>query len=351
MPEEFIVTDAVRKSVSGLIGMAGTSGSGKTYSSLLLAAGLASGEKVGMVDAENGRGTLYQDDPVIRSVLPSYRYVPIVPDYSPARYIQALSALEKDGCKVAIVDSTSHEWEGEGGCEDIAEKNKTKGGQKNWIIAKREHKRFLLYCLSSPMHIIFCLRAREKVKKEGTEFVSIGIQPICEKNFVFEMLLSLMFDEKTHTFRGLKIPGMLKSSFVEGQLITVEHGRALRAWLNGGAQVNPADLLEKRARAHAEGGMAEYTAFFQKLSTADKKLMLTLGHDNNKAIAAQVDADNALAAEAAETSDYTKRMMKARDHPDFFEAVKALGYENWGFVPEELQEETLAKLEAELKPI
>src|SRR6185312_2708667 len=154
------------------------------------------GEKVGMIDAENGRGTLYEDDPTIRAALPNgYSYVPITPPYTPARYVLAIKAMETAGVKVCVIDSSSHEWEGEGGCTDIAENNKLRG-MPNWAMAKREHKKFLAYCLSSPMHIIFCLRARDKVKivkddRGKEQFGSQGIQPVAEKNFVFEMLLSL----------------------------------------------------------------------------------------------------------------------------------------------------------------
>ena len=137
MAEEFVATTAKRLAVPLLISMSGTSGSGKTFSSLLLAAGLAGTTgKVGMVDAENGRGTLYADDPLIRAAMPQgYLYVPITPPYTPKRYTAALEALERAGCTVAMVDSTSHEWEGEGGCCDMAENNK-KGNMPNWAMAR-----------------------------------------------------------------------------------------------------------------------------------------------------------------------------------------------------------------------
>lgn len=293
MADEFQVTQAIRKAIPALISLSGTSGSGKTLSGLLLAAGLAGDGKVGMIDAENGRGTLYEDDPFVRAALPNgYSYVPITPPYTPARYVMALRAMEAASIKVCLIDSTSHEWEGEGGCADIAETHKLKG-MPNWAMAKREHKKFLAYCLSSPMHIIFCLRARDKVKiTPDNKVIPIGIQPIAEKNFIFEQLLSLMFDEATHHYSGLKVPKMLNATFRGGELITKSHGEAIRKWADGGAMLGPAELLQKRARSAAELGMAEYTAFFTALPPGQKKALADLGHHaTNKDLASFADSE------------------------------------------------------------
>lgn len=342
MSEEFTVVQAVRKSIPALISLSGTSGSGKTFSGLLLAAGIAGTDKVGMIDAENGRGTLYEDDPGIRAALPNgYSYVPITPPYTPARYVKALQAMEGAGVKVCLIDSTSHEWEGEGGCTDIAENNKLKG-MPNWALAKREHKKFLMYCLSSPMHIVFCLRAREKtviVKDErGKEqFVPKGIQPIAEKGFVFEMLLSLMFDEATHQYAGLKVPKMLTGAFKGGELITKEHGAAIRKWAEGGAMLGPAELLQKRARSAAELGMAEYSAFFTALPPPQKKALADLGHASNKAI-----------AEAADSEAITARLAELESIEGFYKALGALGHESIDLIPAAERAKVCAAIEVEL---
>lgn len=305
--DEFVVVQAARKAVPMLISLSGTSGSGKTFSALLLAAGIAGNEKVGMIDAENGRGTLYEDDPMIRAALPNgYSYTSISAPYTPARYVMALKAMEAAGVRVCVIDSTTHEWEGEGGCTDMAENNKLRG-MPNWAMAKREHKKFLAYCLSSSMHIIFCLRAREKTKivkdeRGKDQFVPMGIMPIAEKNFVFEMLLSLMVDEISHTYTGVKVPKMLTGIFKGGELINKQHGAAIRQWADGGRALDPGEQLRKRARSAAELGMAEYTNFFSALSPADKRILADTDHAKNKEIADRADVqpkDGELKEEAA----------------------------------------------------
>jgi hypothetical protein len=301
--DEFEVIKAERISVPLLISLSGTSGSGKTFSGLLLAGGIAGADgQVGMIDAENGRGSLYADDPDIMKAIPKgYLRTAISAPYSPQRYIKAIKAQEAAGVTVCLIDSTTHEWEGEGGCTDIAENNKLKG-MPNWAMAKREHKRFLAYCLSSRMHIIFCLRARDKVKiTPDNKVIPIGIQPIAEKNFVFEMLISLMFDEATHQYSCLKVPKMLTATFPGGKLITREHGLLIRQWSDGGRAEDPMESVQKRARSAAELGMEEYQALFSGLTKTEQKALASTTHAANKKIAEDFDKAAKLAAEAEES--------------------------------------------------
>lgn len=303
MADEFVFTRAARLAVPLLVSLSGTSGSGKTFSGLLLAAGIAGDSgQVGMIDAENGRGSMYADDEDIIAAMPKgYIRTEISAPYTPARYMNAIRAAEKAGVTVLIVDSTSHEWEGSGGCTEIAENNKTRNGKENWAMAKKEHKKFMYFCLSSRMHIIFCLRARDKVKilPDG-KVVPLGILPVCEKNFVFEMLISLIFDEATHCFAGLKVPKMLRSTLEEGNLITRTHGELLRKWNEGGRGLDPMESVQKRARWAAEQGMEDYTIFFNSLTAKERKDLAATTHGENKSIASHVDERNELLAKQQE---------------------------------------------------
>lgn len=72
----------------------------------------------------------------------------------------------------------------------------------NYAKAKISHKRWINHLLASSMLIIFCLRARDKVKfvkvNGKDEIVPIGLPVIQEKNVIFEMTLSMILDEHTH---------------------------------------------------------------------------------------------------------------------------------------------------------
>jgi hypothetical protein len=238
---------------------------------------------------------MYADSPGIMAALPDgYEIAEMKEPFTPSRYTQAVEAFEAHGCKVLVIDSMTHEWEGYGGCSDIAENNKLKG-MPNWARAKMEHKRMMNQLLASSMHIIFCLRAREKtvILKDSAgkeQFVPKGLQPVQEKNFVFEMTLSLLLEEGTHRPLVTKCPEPLLALFqAEQPLVTKEMGRKLRAWADGGApaEENP-DVLFKQGTDYAAQGTAAYVAFWETLTGKQQKILLPK-HDENKALARMAD--------------------------------------------------------------
>ena len=52
---------AIRENVGLLIGLAGGTGSGKTFSAMRLASGIANGKKFAVIDTEAGRAKHYAD--------------------------------------------------------------------------------------------------------------------------------------------------------------------------------------------------------------------------------------------------------------------------------------------------
>lgn len=229
------IRKAQREGARMVIGLAGQSGSGKTYSAIQLAYGLAGGvgEKVGFLDTENRRGSLYADtvtDPFLIGDL----YAP----FSPQRYIDAILEFQKAGVEVLVIDSVSHEWEGTGGCDEIASgsSNKVIG----WANAKSQHKRFMNTLLQCDMHIVACIRAREKVDfTDPRNPVKLGVQPICEKNFMFEMTASLMMYDGGRAQDVMKCPADLIPILGRGKgFITQDDGFALRNWVSGARQLD-----------------------------------------------------------------------------------------------------------------
>ena len=172
------IKPAVRGGSKAIIGIAGVSGSGKTYTALKIARGMVSHpSKIGFLDAENKRGSLYSD------ILDGpFLIGDLYPPFSPKRYSDAIKEFQAAGIEVLVIDSVTHEWEGEGGCDDIANLPLQQGKKMaNWIGAKREHKAFMNTLLQCNMNVICCIRAREKTDfKNPNKPVSLGIQPVCE---------------------------------------------------------------------------------------------------------------------------------------------------------------------------
>lgn len=255
------IRPAQRESAKVVVGLSGQSGGGKTYTALLIAMGMVKGDptKIGLLDTENKRGSLYADMFSPHQFLVGDLEAP----FSPSRYIQAIKEFESSGIEVLIIDSVSHEWEGEGGCEDIAEEGKARlRGTPDWMTAKREHKKFVNALLQSNMHIIACTRAREKVKtvqvveggKTKTKFEPAGVQPICEKNFMFEMTCSLMMYDNGQRQEVLKsCEGLqLGLGFHDG-FIGESTGKNLIDWVEGATASKREELMKfKQQMAECE---------------------------------------------------------------------------------------------------
>lgn len=173
---------------------------------------------------------------------------------------------------------------------DIAENNKM-GGVPNWARAKKEHKKFINKLLTMPVHIICCLRAREKTKPEKDEngkikFVDYGVQPIQEKNFMFEMTFSCLLDPVTHFPVFHKNPIRLSGN----KLIGRDMGEKIKAWSKGGV---PTDLkareLKGRLTDKAYEGTKVLQLYFEDFLTREEKLIAKTYMDELKVIALEAD--------------------------------------------------------------
>lgn len=238
-----------REAAPVLIGIAGPSGGGKTYSALRLARGLANGQPFAIIDTENGRALHYTD------YFPEMRHAHLRAPFSPAAYSEAVKAADTQGFPVVVVDSTSHEWEGDGGVLAMQEAEFKRMGEKegarmaSWIGPKRAHKTFVRDLLQVKAHVILCMRAEDKVEmvkgRDGKTEVRaketltsiLGWIPICERRLPFELTMSFLV---TPDAPGVPKPVKLQEQhrpFVPLDApISEETGRALGAWAQGSAE-------------------------------------------------------------------------------------------------------------------
>lgn len=254
------IRKAQREGARLVIGIAGVSGSGKTYTALQLAWGMANGDasKVGFIDTENRRGSLYSDslvskDGEIHQFMIGDLYAP----FSPQRYIDAILEFQKAGVEVLIIDSVTHEWEGTGGCQEIAAN--TTSRMADWKRAKAEHKRFMNALLQSDMHVICCIRAREKTDfTNPKEPKALGLQPIQESNFMFEMTASVLMHDQGQRQDVLKCPADLVGILGRGNsYIGAKDGVALRKWVDGAKSLDPeVERYRNSLQSIAEQGLA-----------------------------------------------------------------------------------------------
>lgn len=276
---------AEREGARMVIGLAGASGSGKTCTAIHLAYGMTNfnSNKIGLLDTENKRGSLFAD--VLKDdngIVQPFLIGDLVPPFSPDRYTAAIKEFEAAGVEVLIIDSITHEWEGTGGCSEIADA--VIGGNASrtalgWARAKKDHKKLINTLLQCDMDIICCVRAREQTSfKDPKKPISLGLQPIQEKNFMFEMTASLLMENEGMKQTSLKCPGDLKNIFGRNfGYITSADGQALRAWVDGGTKIDKEKRrYENRLLMNAEQGVIHIKKCWDQTPEDIKK---SLGND------------------------------------------------------------------------
>lgn len=213
---------ATKKKAKLRLAIEGASGSGKTYSALLLAKGL--GGKIAVLDTEHGSASLY-------STLVPFDVLELSPPYEPERYISAIVGAAEAGYQVLILDSITPEWKGPGGCLDI--QNKLGGRYQDWAKVTPRHDAFIQAILSAPMHIICTCRSKTayEFNPDNKKVVKAGTSPEQREGLDYEM--TVVFNLNQH---HMATADKDRTGLFDGRDTTIseETGAALLAWLDSG---------------------------------------------------------------------------------------------------------------------
>lgn len=217
--EQFVVRRAERTQARLRIALQGASGGGKTATSLLLARGMVEELKrlgklpehlechIGLLDTERDSAKLYAH-------LVPFDTVVLEPPYTVERYLAALTALERVGYPVIVVDQITHEWYGEGGILQQVQAIQAKGGNEftAWKVPSAEHDRFIDRLLATPAHLIATMRSKtewilEEVEKNGRRVKvpkRIGMAARQREGTEYEFTTVLDLEVGTNAARCLK---------------------------------------------------------------------------------------------------------------------------------------------------
>lgn len=245
---------AKRKKLYSKIAIAAQSGAGKTFSSLLLAKGMAGNwDKVAFLDTENESALLYAENTKHGYTIGSFIHAPISPPYHPNKVVEAVKWCEENGIEVLIIDSLSHFWAKEGGLLEMAEKSGgfTGGG---WRKVAPIEKAMWDSILNSKLHIIGCMRTEtdyvvtveeDKSGRSKTKVEKVGTKPTQRKDFEYEFSVVLNLNQNS-TFEVSKDRTGLFEGRV-GETLTPNHGKELAHWLGSG--VDPLEFACSEIRA------------------------------------------------------------------------------------------------------
>ena len=206
----------------------GSSGSGKTMSSLLIAYGITNDwNKIAVVDTENKSADLF-------SHLGSYQVISFEPPFTPQRYCEAIDICLQNKIEVIIIDSISHCW------EYLLDYHGNLAGNSftNWAKINPMQKQFTDKLLQCDTHVIATMRSKQDYvlnQKDG-KFVpeKVGLKGIFRDGIEYEF--TIVFDIDSNHFAVASKDRT--QVFVNQPLfkITAETGKKILEWCNSGKE-------------------------------------------------------------------------------------------------------------------
>lgn len=250
MTRQFEVKKAVPLNTYVRIALVGAAGSGKTFSALRLATGI--GGKIVLIDTENKRSAKY-------SKRFDFDQIDFQPPFNPASYGDAIDAALAKGAVTIIIDSLSHEHEGEGGVLEMAEaflekkagddwKKREAMKFASWIAPKRERTQLIVGKIQRVnANLILCFRAKEVTKPVRN--AAGKIEPLKEWDMIggdeyrYEMDVTAFLPsgsegvpDWTNSMKRINdADGSLKKFLVNAGQLTEETGRQIKAMNSAGA--------------------------------------------------------------------------------------------------------------------
>ena len=214
---------SMRRAAKMRLALAGASGSGKTYSSLLIAYGMT-GEwsKIAVIDSENCSADLYAH-------LGGYQVLTLE-NYAPETYIEAIGICEQAGAEVIIIDSISHCW------DYLLDFHANLQGNSfaNWAKVTPRQNAFIQRILTSSAHVICTMRSKQDyvLSDKNGKMVpeKVGLKAVQRDNvdYEFTAVLDIAMNHKATTSKDRTGLFTGRSEF----LITPAVGQAILKWCN-----------------------------------------------------------------------------------------------------------------------
>lgn len=316
----FIPVPEITDPLTLSIGLSGGSGTGKTYTALLMARGIAEvvtgrkGAPIGYVDTENRRALHY------KAAFPEMLHFDMkavdesgeMVGFGPERWIEVIDAAEKMRLPVLIMDSFSHAWEGVGGVLDLHAKTldrltrgddskKDARSQLAWAEVKPRYRRLIDRIVRANTNIIICTRAKPVMQAKGenarptkTRRKDVPWDPAADGDLMFEMTTMVILDPSAPgcPVHQIKVADQFKNLLNPRMPMGAETGRAMAEWARGQGDAQKQKEILDEARMQARKGKAAFTAWWKDNPT--KKAVARSILDDLQALAEDADRIAAL---------------------------------------------------------
>ena len=285
------------------MGLSGGSGTGKTFTALRIARGIAEvttgkkGAPIGYVDTENKRALHYKE------AFPEMCHFDFtatddkgdVVGFGVDRWMAVLDAAEAAKLPVVILDSFSHAWEGVGGVLDVqaqaldrlvreAEKrangkyevDPAKYGQLAWAEIKPKYRRLIDRNVRAKTNIIICTRAKPVMQKgfgqnqtnaraTKTRRSDVPWDPATDGDLMFEMTAMVILDPSAPgcPVHQIKVADQFKGLFDPRRFMSEQTGMAMAEWAKGQGDAQKQKEAMDLAREKARLGTAGFTDWWK----------------------------------------------------------------------------------------
>lgn len=251
MPKyDFSFESAIREDVYVKIFLTGSSGSGKSYSALRLASGMADEiEKMKgtrpliiMLNTEGSRGRYYADEFKYK-ICPRKDQPMKQEDFTTQYYIDWInytteSVIKDTGVEpILIIDSATPAWD-----SMKAQQQKMGGTFKDWGRVQPIWNEFKRTIVNSKAHIICCARGRTAweidTDDKGKKTIrKLGVGSDMREGFDYEFTCCFMIDNQTHAANADKDNSHLFEGRTVDKPLTEIDGENLIKWANSGVAV------------------------------------------------------------------------------------------------------------------
>lgn len=344
----FIPAAEINEPLPIAIGLSGGSGTGKTYSALRLARGIAqglTGEKnapIGFIDTENRRGLHY------REAFPEMMHLDFTAEndagetegFSVDRWLRVVEAASAAKLPAVVVDSFSHAWTGVGGLlemqeaalDRLAKEAEARSGGRYaverdkynmlaWAEVKPKYRRLIDAIIRAKTNFIICTRAKPIMQKgfgdkSKNAFKAkhrredVPWNPETDTDLMFELTAMMILDPERPgcPVHQIKCADQFKPLFDPRRPMTEEIGRKMAEWSRGQGDAQRQKEILDQARDQARGGSKTMRAWWKanpekaevaKTILAELQSLATASDQD----AASVDADPFADIPPADTDD------------------------------------------------
>lgn len=317
----FIPATEINDPLNLAIGLSGGSGTGKTYSALLMARGIAEvvtgrkGAPIGFVDTENRRALHYKQDfpEMVHFDMQAVDENGEMVGFGPERWIEVIDAAEAAKLPVLVIDSFSHAWEGVGGVLDLHattldrltrgdDSKKDARSQLAWAEVKPRYRRLIDRIVRAKTNIIICTRAKPvmqdfKTKQNArltkTRMKDVPWDPASDGDLMFEMTTMVILDPaaKGCPVHQIKVADQFKSLLDPRRPMDEATGRAMAEWAKGQGDAQRQKEILDTARMKARAGSEAMRIWWK--AHPDQSAIARSILDELKELAAAADRDAA----------------------------------------------------------